>query len=311
LKNPSINKFHFKSSDYDEFGTMLQVAHVEEKLLESGPFLGMAQGVQTDRVTLLSFDINRKVLQMGTGTPGFVTFAIWEPNVLFSWRNVKMQSGMIGVLWNKDHQSITGSQFSGIPISIEENYFNNLCREKGYQELANKIKKSEVLYVSELELKKIRRLVRFIIQDNSLDEISLKRLIEGELLDQFIDCLGSALPAKSELDLTHSKMNLIMDYIHDNISNLSSLNQVSKGTHIPERTIRRLINKKFQVSPKQYLNKLRLNEVRKGLILDRRNSSIFQVASDYNFWHMGQFSKDYKNLFGELPSKTIRNRSGE
>jgi len=86
---------------------------------------------------------------------------------------------------------------------------------------------------------------------------------------------------------------------------------VSKGTHIPERTIRRLINKKFQVSPKQYLNKLRLNEVRKGLILDRRNSSIFQVASDYNFWHMGQFSKDYKNLFGELPSKTIRNRSGE
>ena len=287
---------------------MLQVAHIEEKLLESGSFLGMAKGVQTDKVTLLSFDINRKVLQLGTGTPGHVLFAIWEPNVLFSWRNVQMKSGMIGVLWNKEHQSITGSQFSGIPISIEENYFKKLCREKGYMELAKRIEKSEALYVPELELKKIRRLVRFIIQDNSLDQISLKRLIEEELLDLFIHCLGSALPDKSELDLTHSKMNLIMDYIHDNISNLSSLNQVSKGTQIPERTIRRLVNKKFQVSPKQYMNKLRLNEVRKGLILDRRNSSIFQVASDYNFWHMGQFSKDYKNLFGELPSNTMRNK---
>jgi len=29
------------------------------------------------------------------------------------------------------------------------------------------------------------------------------------------------------------------------------------------------------------------------------------IANQYGFWHMGQFAKDYNNLFGELPSETI------
>jgi len=286
----------------------LKIANVEEKLLESGSFLGMAKGVQTDRMTLLSFDINRKVLQQGAGTPGYVTFTIWEPDVLFSWRNQEMKGGMIGVLWNREHMSVTGSNFRAIPISIEESFFKKTCYEKGYFDLVDKLKTREVLFVSELELQKIRNMIRFIIEDNSLDDSSLTKLIEEKLLNQFVDCLGSTLSDKKELDLTHWKMNHVIEYIHANISNLSSLHQVSRGTQIPERTIRRLINNKFQISPKQYLNKLRLNDVRKGLLNDQCNSSIYQVASDFNFWHMGQFSKDYKNLFGELPSETVRKR---
>lgn len=308
MKHLSINKFQFKSSDYDEFGSLLKIANVEEKILESGSFLGMAKGVQTDRMTLLSFDINRKVLQQGAGTPGYVTFTIWEPDVLFSWRNQEMKGGMIGVLWNREHMSVTGSEFRAIPISIEEKFFKKLCLEKGYFDLVGKLRTNEILFVSELELQKIRNMIRFIIEDNSLDDSSLTKLIEEKLLNQFVDCLGSTLSDKKELDLTHWKMNLVIDYIHGNISNLSSLHQVSRGTQIPERTIRRLINNKFQISPKQYLNKLRLNDVRKGLLNDQCNSSIYQVASDFNFWHMGQFSKDYKNLFGELPSETVRKR---
>jgi AraC family ethanolamine operon transcriptional activator len=32
---------------------------------------------------------------------------------------------------------------------------------------------------------------------------------------------------------------------------------------------------------------------------------VVDIAAQYGFWHMGQFSKDYKNLFGELPSSTL------
>jgi len=51
-----------------------------------------------------------------------------------------------------------------------------------------------------------------------------------------------------------------------------------------------------------------LNEVRKKLKSNSDNLDIFQVASEFNFWHMGQFSRDYKNLFGELPSETFNSR---
>ncbi len=305
MKNKVLSKFQFSSSDYDEFGSMLEIAHVEQKLLESGSFVGKAHFIHTKHVSLLDFCSNRKVLQLSDGAPHHLIFTIWHPKTLFTWRNIDMKTGMIGVLWNREHQSVSGSGFRGIPITIEENFFKKLCYEKGYAELINFIKKREILYVSEAKLKKIRSLIHFIFHNNSFDDKSLELLIEEELMDQFIRCLGSCLPVKSHIDLTRIKMNLVVDYMHQNITNLSFLHQVAEGTKIPERTIRRLIQDKYQVSPKKYLNLLRLNEVRKELLLDKSNSNICKIANDYNFWHRSQFSKDYKKLFGELPSETL------
>ncbi|WP_408635108.1 helix-turn-helix domain-containing protein [Oleiphilus messinensis] len=30
------------------------------------------------------------------------------------------------------------------------------------------------------------------------------------------------------------------------------------------------------------------------------------VAADWGFWHLSQFSKDYRQLFGERPSDTLQ-----
>ena len=39
------------------------------------------------------------------------------------------------------------------------------------------------------------------------------------------------------------------------------------------------------------------------------NAGIRDIANRYGFWHMGQFAADYKKLFGELPSKTLKQNS--
>jgi AraC family ethanolamine operon transcriptional activator len=30
------------------------------------------------------------------------------------------------------------------------------------------------------------------------------------------------------------------------------------------------------------------------------------IASAWGFWHLGHFCHDYKNMFGETPSKTLK-----
>lgn len=311
LDNNIINRFYYTSKDYDEFATMLRdAAHVEEKLLESGSFNGTVSIVSTPNVVVTNFVINKKVLQFGTSTPGYITFTIWEPNVLFSWRKHEMKKGMIGILWKKEHQSVTGSEFKGLPVSVEEDYFIKLCHSKGYPELVKKLINSEVLYVSESHLEKIRRLVRLITQNRNLSNQIVYNLIEQELLDLLIRCIAATLPENTELDLTYPKFASIIDYIHENLCNITSVQQVCENTQVPERTVRRLIRKKYDISPKNFLNNLRLNEVKKGLKKDSIDSHVFQIASEYNFWHMGQFSRDYKRLFGELPSDTLKSYSG-
>jgi len=90
---------------------MLKVAHVEEKLLEPGLFKGTVNWVSTPHVTLSNFDMSNMILQEGVGTPGYITFTIFEPTVSFTWRNHDMRDGMIGVLWKNEHQSVSDSGF--------------------------------------------------------------------------------------------------------------------------------------------------------------------------------------------------------
>jgi AraC family transcriptional regulator, ethanolamine operon transcriptional activator len=33
---------------------------------------------------------------------------------------------------------------------------------------------------------------------------------------------------------------------------------------------------------------------------------VTQAASQWGFWHLGYFSRDYRKMFGELPSQTFR-----
>lgn len=61
------------------------------------------------------------------------------------------------------------------------------------------------------------------------------------------------------------------------------------------------------LSPARYVKTTRLNAVRRDL--SRRSGpeqSVYDAAARWGFWHFGHFSSDYKQLFGELPSETLR-----
>jgi len=303
-----INRMNFSSNHYDEFANMFTVADVEQKMLESGHFKGEVKIIQSPNVMINNFRINRKVMQIGSGVPDFITFTIWDPNTLFTWKNHEMKKGMIGVIWKNEHQSVTGSEFSGIPVSISENFFSNRCRAKGYFELMDKLKKVEILKVLETDLIEIRNLSSFIIENNDLPDEFTYELLENDLVNLLIDSLANSFSEEMVMDVSIQKFSSMIDFIHDNLRQLTSVNEIFAETGIPERTVRRLITKKYGISPKTFLSSLRLNEVRKLLLSNDEESHVFQVASEYNFWHMGQFGRDYKLLFGELPSETKKQR---
>ncbi len=73
---------------------------------------------------------------------------------------------------------------------------------------------------------------------------------------------------------------------------------------------RRKLNYCFQdvlgMSPVQYLRALRLNTVRRELLTHSPGLAVQDVAARWGFWHLSQFSRDYRRLFAELPSATLR-----
>lgn len=74
---------------------------------------------------------------------------------------------------------------------------------------------------------------------------------------------------------------------------------------------RRMLNYCFldvlETNPIQYLRALRLNGVRRELRDESTPvQSIRDVACRWGFWHFSRFAEEYRTLFGELPSETVR-----
>lgn len=62
----------------------------------------------------------------------------------------------------------------------------------------------------------------------------------------------------------------------------------------------------FGMSPMRYLKVRRLNAVRRLLkARDPQQTSVIALAGRFGFWNTGHFARDYKAMFGELPSETL------
>ena len=100
-------------------------------------------------------------------------------------------------------------------------------------------------------------------------------------------------------------LNKALDYIHDNLETSINILHLCREIGVSERNLRYIFNKKVGVSPKKYVRSVKLNKVRKLIKSDNQDEMINYLANQLGFWHSGQFAKDYKNLFGELPSDTL------
>jgi AraC-like DNA-binding protein len=86
-----------------------------------------------------------------------------------------------------------------------------------------------------------------------------------------------------------------------NVAELAQLNGVS------ERTLRRAFQGCYGLSPLEYLRIHRLHQARKLLRTSCPDTTtVTQVAFDGGFWDLGRFAGSYRQLFGELPSETLR-----
>jgi AraC family ethanolamine operon transcriptional activator len=84
------------------------------------------------------------------------------------------------------------------------------------------------------------------------------------------------------------------------------------ATGVSERTLEYAFQEVMGMSPIAYLTRLRLHRVRQALRMATRGSTTVSAeALNWGFWHFGDFSRAYKDCFGELPSETLRRKPTE
>jgi transcriptional regulator GlxA family with amidase domain len=81
---------------------------------------------------------------------------------------------------------------------------------------------------------------------------------------------------------------------------------------VSERTLENAFKEVMGLTPMSYLVRLRLHRVRQALQEGTHGTTTVSAeALNWGFWHFGEFSRAYKDCFGELPSDTLRRRPDE
>jgi AraC family ethanolamine operon transcriptional activator len=79
---------------------------------------------------------------------------------------------------------------------------------------------------------------------------------------------------------------------------------------VSERTLEYAFREQLDTTPVRFLMLRRLNRVRRDLLAPEQGVTVTQIMLRTGVYDLGRFAGEYRQLFGELPSDTLRRGSG-
>jgi AraC-like DNA-binding protein len=113
-------------------------------------------------------------------------------------------------------------------------------------------------------------------------------------------------PESAENAVRRSAVSRACAYIDAQLRATITLNDLCDTAGVRARTLEYGFRECYDVGPMTYLRSVRLSRVRRDLLNPKSVAgSVARAARRWHFTHMGQFSRDYRILFGESPSTTL------
>ena len=133
--------------------------------------------------------------------------------------------------------------------------------------------------------------------------------LEQELVHAMIACLSAHAQRETERDgLPHARVIArFEDFLMARRNAPVHLIEMCAAIGVSERTLRSCCHEHFGMGPIRYLWLRRMHLARRSLLrADPATASVTSTATEYGFWELGRFSVEYRGLFGESPSVSLR-----
>lgn len=133
---------------------------------------------------------------------------------------------------------------------------------------------------------------------------------EEQLLNYLLTVIGSAQSIHPVTD-THNKqvIDRARSLLLSDDGQSPSVTDVAAELGISRRYLQTCFNKAVGIPATAFVRAEKLNRVRRDLLKARQSlntSMIGDVATEAGFSHLSRFAAEYRQLFGELPSETVR-----
>jgi AraC-like DNA-binding protein len=157
------------------------------------------------------------------------------------------------------------------------------------------------------------RLLRFLVAEAESREADLPLAALGEIEQALIvmflkanrHSFSSVLEGPHQ-DAAPRQVRLAEAFIEAHWDQPVTVEALARLTNVSARSIFDSFRKSRGYSPMAFVKQVRLRHARQMLLAPEPGQNVAKVAFACGFSNLGNFAKDYRDAFGELPSQTLR-----
>ena len=309
----------FRCIDAQEQAAKLTGWHQAYWQLSRGAFVGSVDAVEFDGAYVFLESANRALLQRGYLAPGALAVAVpvrLDGPARFcgtqcTFDQAFVYSGRDGFEFCSpaDHQVAGIALSPALMDSLGEAQRSAVLRQRAAAH-------ARAIAPDPQAVASMRSLVAGLIEavrstpvliDNPHARSALRDAIIGSVCDLF-DPLGERTPPPVQMRARWALVVRAREMIDAAPREPATVAGLCSALEVSRRTLQYCFQEVLGMSPNAYLRAMRLNGARRAL--QTGSSSVTDAALGWGFWHLGQFSADYRQMFGELPSQTAQRHRG-
>lgn len=307
-----------RSHSVDQVNHLLRYSHWQPKLIQLEPGLLDTQylvvqvgGIQFARVT-----VNLAMMHRSGSPHRTITFGLpLELDPHYTWCGHALAPQQILVYHANQDATLSGGtskDFAIISLNIDDFIGCGMPEDKA---LFDRVfaEKTQSLSVNQMAFLRVKNylLDLFSMAQSNPDNVihpTMQAIIHNDFLPLLLECLSTSQSIPESISTRRYQLvKQAEDYMLSYIDRPLTLQDLCTAINAKSRTLQMAFLEVYGVSPMSYLKIQRLHGIRQALkTANPKTATVLGLATHWGFWHMGYFAHDYKQLFGETPSATLK-----
>ena len=279
--------------------------------LERGAFRGRVRQWRSGTLFFARAHFARRLSQRGAPPGGALTFAVpASDDFEVRWRGQPARSNDIMVFpADGGLDVVSSSAFDVFTISLPVPDWARLENEAGALAELTAEQVGRVCRCSPDSMGVLRQALRraeaTAIGQDANDEATIPTLA--------LEAVRTAVAPSAAVQIGSDRRRALLGavaYFDAKLRRSIRIADVCRSAGVSERTLQYAFQAEFGLTPMQYLHARRLQRVRRELVrASTRRGIIDGIARAHGLRHGGRFADDYRAMFGERPSETLRRKT--
>jgi len=301
--------------DFEEFVSRVQGFRLELLQIDQGAFRG--DGLQADLGDALlgTVRFGRAFVQTWRPPAQSTTIAVRTSRAPAFWQGISFGSSdlLIGAS-EAEIELVSQPGFGIASASFPDHEFRRAAALCGCSSAVDNVKCIMVRLPKAHAAHAIRTAIRALISEmlahpSDARDPKREQTKRDDLLHRVVLTASSGVPfAPSKHDAERARLlEQAVAVIRGRPADALTVAALCRITGASERTLHSAFVERYGLPPARFMKAYRLNGARRAFgRIAPQDVKISDVANTWGFWHLGQFAKDYRRWFGELPSETCR-----